>query len=74
MLLDALLGGFDGAVEPLVLEGFAFFHAEAFHHVGHAVGGGEVAHEVILEGDVELGHAGVALTGATSAQLAVDAA
>jgi hypothetical protein len=51
-----------------------FLHAEAFHHRGHAVGGGEVAHQVVLEGDEELRAAGVALAGAAAAELAVDAA
>ena len=57
-----------------MLEGFAIFHAEALHHRRHAVGGGEVAHEVVLEGDEELGAAGIALSRATAAELAVHAA
>ena len=73
-LFDAFLGGFDGLVEPRVFECLAFLHAEALHHRGHAVGGGEVAHQVVFEGDEELRAAGVALAGATAAELAVDAA
>jgi hypothetical protein len=68
------LGGFDRLVEPRVLERLALLHAEALHHRGHAVGGGEVAHQVVLEGDEELRAAGVALAGAAAAELAVDAA
>ena len=52
-LLDALLGGLDGAVQPRVLELLALLHAEGLHDLGHAVGGAEVPHEVILEADVE---------------------
>ena len=73
-MFDAFLGGLDRLVEPRVFERFAFLHAEAFHHRGHAVGGGEVAHEVILEGDEELRASGVALAGAAAAELAVGAA
>ena len=71
-LLNALLGGFDRAVEPAVFESFAIFHAEAFHHVGHAVGGGEVTHQVVFEGEEELGFTGIALTGTTTAQLTIN--
>ena len=73
-LFDAFLGGLDRLVEPRVFERFAFLHAEAFHHCGHAVSGGEVAHEVILERDEELRAARVTLAGAASAELAVDTA
>ena len=65
-LFNALLSCFNGLVEPLVLESFTVFHAEAFHHVGHALGGGEVAHQVVFERNEELAHAGVALTRATT--------
>ena len=57
-----------------MFERFAFLHAEAFHHRGHAVGGGEVAHKVILERDEELRASGVALAGTAAAELAVGAA
>ena len=60
-LFDTLLGGFYGAVEPLVLEGLTVFHAEALHHVGHALGSSKVTHQVIFKGDKELGHTGVSL-------------
>ena len=73
-LFDALLGGFHRLVEPRMLEGLAFLHAEAFHHGGHAVRRSEIAHQVVFEGDEELRAARVALAGATAAELAVDAA
>ena len=73
-LLNALLGGFDRAVEPAVFEGFAVFHTEAFHHVGHAVGGGEVTHQVVFEREEELGFTGITLTGTTTAQLSINPA
>ncbi len=73
-LFDAFLSGFDGAVEPGVLEFFAFLHAEAFHDLGHAFGGPEVAHEVVFEAEEEFAGAGVALAGGATAQLAIDAA
>ncbi len=56
-----------------MLEFLAFLEAEGLHDLGHAVAGAEVAHELVLETDVETGHAGVALTGAASTELAVDA-
>ncbi len=56
--LDLLLGVLDGLVEPRVLEFLAFLEAEPLHHLGHALGRAELHHEVVLEGDVEDGHAG----------------
>ena len=53
-LFHALLSGFYRAVQPRMFESLALFHAEAFHHLSHAVCSGEVAHEVILEGDEKL--------------------
>ncbi len=73
-LFDAFLGGLDRLVEPRVFERFALLHAEAFHHRGHAVGRGEVAHEVILERDEELRASRIALAGAATAELSVGAA
>lgn len=73
-LFDAFLGGFDAAVEPGVLEFFAFLEAEGFHDLGHAVAGAEVSHEVVLEADIKAGAAGISLAGATATELAVDAA
>ncbi len=73
-LFDALLRPLDDLVHEAVLDGFAFFHAEAVHHLGHALAAAEVAHEVVFEGEEELGRARVALAGAAAAQLAVDAA
>ena len=73
-LFDALLRGLDRAVEPRVLQRFAFLHAEALHHRGHAIRCGEVAHQVVFEGDEKLRTPWVTLARATAAQLAVDPA
>ena len=73
LLLDAALGGFDGAVEPLVLHHLALFHAEPFHDTGDALGT-EQTHELIFKRNEELRRARVALTRAAAAQLAVDTA
>ena len=73
-LLHALLGTFDDAVHERVLHGLALLHAEAVHHLGHALAAAEIAHQVILEREEELRTAGVALAGATTAQLAVNTA
>ena len=72
-MFDALLRGFNGLVQPRMFQLLAFFHAEAFHHLRHALGGTEVAHEIVFEADEELALAGVSLTGATTTQLAVHA-
>src|SRR5690606_568949 len=73
LLLDLFLGALDGAVEPGVFELFAVLH-RAFHHAGGEVALEEEAHEVVLKREEELGETGVALTRATAAQLAIDAA
>ena len=57
-----------------MLELLALLHSKGLHDLGHAVGGAEVTHEIILKADVEAGTARISLTGATAAQLAVDAA
>ena len=73
-LFHAFLRGLHRAVEPAVLKCFAVLHTESLHHGCHAFCGREVAHEVVLEGDKELGISGVSLPRATSAELAVDPA
>src|SRR4051812_44261189 len=57
-----------------MFKGFTFLHAEAFHHRSHAVCCGEVAHEVVFEGNEELGTTRVTLARTTAAKLAVDPA
>ena len=66
-LLDAFLRVFDAAVQPRVFQFLAVFQAELFHDGGHAVRRAEVAHQVVLEADVEARRAGVALARATAA-------
>ena len=56
-----------------MLERLAFLEG-LLEHRGNDARVGEQAHEVILKGDEEAGTAGVALTGATATELAVDAA
>ena len=73
-LFDALLGGLHALVEPGVLEFLPFLHPEGLHDLGHAVCRAEVAHEIVLEADVEARAARITLTGAATAELAVDAA
>jgi len=73
-LFDALLGGLDTLVEPGVLELLPLLHTEGLHDLGHAVGGTEVAHEVILEADIEPRATRISLSGAAAAKLAVNAA
>ena len=72
LLLDAPLGGFDGPVQPAVLEHFAFLDAQLLHDAGDAVGA-EQAHQVVFQRDEEARHARIALARAAPAQLAVDA-
>ena len=73
-LLDALLRGLDGLVQPRMLELLAFLEAEALHDLRHAIGRAEVAHEIVFEADVKARAARIALARATAAQLAIDAA
>ena len=73
VLLDALLGLLDRAVEQRVLQLLPFFEAHLLHVFDDLVRA-EQAHQVVLERDEEVGGAGVALARATAAQLAVDAA
>ena len=52
-LLDAFLGGGDGAVEPAVGDGLALFHAEGAHD-GVQPLAGEDAQQVVLARQEEL--------------------
>ncbi len=71
--LHLLLSVFNGAGEHLGVDGGVLVHAQLLHHV-HDPLRAEQAHDVVLQGQVEPGLAGVALTAGTAAQLVVDAA
>src|SRR6266403_2381815 len=73
VVLDALLGGGDGARHELVLDRLALLHAQALHDPLDALAA-EDAQQVVLEREVEVRGAGVALTARAAAQLVVDAA
>ena len=72
--LDALLGGLDGFIQPRVLQSFALLHTEALHEFRHALGGAEIAHEVIFKRNEEARETGVTLTRAAATELAINAA
>src|SRR5205823_1304403 len=73
VVLDALLGGGDGARHELVLDRLALLHAQALHDPLDALAA-EDAQQVVFEREVEVRGAGVALTARAAAQLVVDAA
>src|SRR5438477_4742577 len=73
VVLDALLGGGDGARHELVLDRLALLHAQALHDPLDALAA-EDAQQVVLEREVEVRGAGIALTARAAAQLVVDAA
>src|ERR1700682_1265100 len=56
-----------------MLQFLALFETETLHDFRHAIGGAEVAHEIVLETDIKARPAGITLPRATSAQLPVDA-
>ena len=72
--LDLVLGALDGLGNDLVLDGHVVAHVGRDHHLGDAVHlvAAEQAHEVVLERQVELGLARIALTTGAAAQLVVD--
>jgi len=72
--LDLVLGVLDGLGDDLVLDGHVVAHVGRDHHLGDTVHpvAAEQAHEVVLERQVELSLARVALTAGTAAQLVVD--
>ena len=72
--LDLVLGALDGLGDDLVLDGHVVAHVGRDHHLGDAVHlvAAEQAHEVVLERQVELGLARIALTTGAAAQLVVD--
>ena len=69
-----MLGALDGLGDDLVLDGHVVAHVGRDHHLGDAVHlvAAEQAHEVVLERQVELGLARIALTAGAAAQLVVD--
>ena len=72
-LLDLLLRGLEALVHPGMHDRLAFLEAEGLQHLVHAFRA-EDAHQVVVEREIELGAAGVALAARTAAQLVVDAA
>ncbi len=70
--LDLLLRLLDRLVDPGMDDRLAFLEAELLQHAVHAVGA-EDAHQVVLERQVELRAAGIALAAGAAAQLVVDA-
>ncbi len=73
MTFHPLLGLFDGVGHQAVLDGFAVIHAQAAHEALDAVGP-EDAQEVVLQGEIEPGGAGIALAAGAAPELVVDAA
>ncbi len=71
--LDLLLSHLQALVHPAMRDRLAFLEAERAHHAVHALRT-EDAHQVVVEREVELGAAGIALAARTAAQLVVDAA
>ena len=74
--LDLVLGALDGLGDDLVLDGHVVAHFCRDHHLGDAVHlvATEQAHQIVLERQVELGLARIALTARTATQLIVDTA
>ena len=70
--LDLLLRHLQGLVHPGMGDRLAFLQAERLQDAVHALRP-EDAHQVVLERQVELGAAGVALAAGAAAQLVVDA-
>ena len=73
-LLHTLLGALNNLIHEAVLHGFTLLHAESIHDLGHALAAAEVAHEVVFEGEKELGGAGIALSRTATAKLSVNSA
>src|SRR5579885_2871829 len=72
VLLDFFLGAFDGAVQPGMGQFIALLEAHFLHPLADAVRA-EEAHQVVFERNEKVRRAGVALAGAATAQLAVNA-
>ena len=67
------LGVLDGLGQHLVLDGGVLVQVELLHHVLDPLAA-EEAHQVVLQGDIEPGLAGVALAAGAAAELVVDPA
>ena len=69
-----MLGALDGLGDDLVLDGHVVAHVGGDHHLGDAIHlvATEQAHQVVLERQVELSLARIALTAGAAAQLVVD--
>ena len=69
-----MLGALDGLGNDLVLDGHVVAHIGRDHHLGDAVHlvAAKQAHQIVLERQVELGLARIALTAGAAAQLIVD--
>ena len=68
---DLLLSALDRLGDHAVFDRNAFFHPEALHEAGNAVGS-EDPHQVVFKGEIETRRARVALTAGAAAQLIVD--
>ena len=71
--LDLLLRLLQRLVDPGMDDRLAFLEAEPLQHAVHPLGA-EDPHQVVFQGEEELGGAGVALAAGAAAQLVVDAA
>ena len=69
--LDLALGALDRLVDHLVLDRHIVGDLQTLHHRCHTVAG-ESPHQVVFEGQVEPGLAGIALATRPTAQLVVD--
>jgi len=72
VVLHALLGGGDGARHEPVLDRLAFLHPQALHDLLDPLAA-EDPQQVVLEREVEVRRAGVALAAGATAELVVDA-
>src|SRR3954469_22524484 len=57
-----------------MLEFLAFLEPEPLHDLGHPISRAEIPHQVIFKAHVETRTAGIALAGATAAELPIDPA
>ena len=57
-----------------MLKFLAFFEPESLHDFCHAIGGAEIAHQIVFEADVKSRAARITLACAASAKLPIDTA